>query len=254
MDQPQDRPRGSGYRSLSAQDLSLQELNRLEARYAGRGRSLAELGPPQDLAERMVSTLPSPSPWDDLLGPFYGAGQIRSVLGNVSRQAVAERRQRHTLLGLKTADGQWVYPLFQFDRHNEVIQGLPELLQLLAASGVDDWSLAGWLMSPLRSLGRPNGHRMVAGRTRSRHPPRSRPRRCPPLRAMTRRQAVSLFVAARGSEGARGLSCAVAHHAEVCSAIEGRVRSRSHRDTTFESAPDRRSLIPGSFEPLSCGS
>ena len=130
-----------------------QELNRLEDRYAGQGRSLAELGPPQDLAERMVSTLPSPSPWDDRLGPFYGPSQVAKVLGSISRQAVAERRGRHTLLGLRTADNHWVYPLFQFDRHGEVIQGLPELLQLLAASGIDDWSLAGWLMSPLRSLG-----------------------------------------------------------------------------------------------------
>ena len=130
-----------------------QELNRLETQYAGLGRSLAELGAPQELAERMVSTLPSPSPWDDLIGPFYGPAQIARLLGDVSRQAVADRRQRRTLLGLKTADGHWVYPIFQFDRHNRVISGLPELLRILAASGIDDWSLAGWLASPLRSLG-----------------------------------------------------------------------------------------------------
>ncbi len=130
-----------------------QELNRLESRYAGQGRSLADLGAPQELAERMVATLPSPSPWDDLIGPFYGPAQVARVLGNVSRQAVADRRQRRTLLGLKTADGHWVYPLFQFDRCNRVLAGLPELLRILAASGIDDWSLAGWLASPLRSLG-----------------------------------------------------------------------------------------------------
>lgn len=129
-----------------------QELRRLEARYAGRGRSLADLGPPREVAERMVATLPSPSRWDDLLGPFYGPGQVAAMLGKISRQAVADRRQRRTLLGLKTVDGHWVYPVFQFDRHNEVLAGLPEILQILAASGLDDWSLAGWLMSPLRSL------------------------------------------------------------------------------------------------------
>ena len=130
-----------------------QELNRLETHYAGQGRSLAELGAPQELAERMVSTLPSPSPWDELIGPFYGPAQVARALGDVSRQAVADRRQRRTLLGLKTADGHWVYPVFQFDRHNSVLSGLPELLRILAASDVDDWSLAGWLASPLRSLG-----------------------------------------------------------------------------------------------------
>ncbi len=129
-----------------------QELSRLEARYAGRGRSLAEFGAPREVAERMVATLPSPSLWDDLLGPFYGPGQVARILGNISRQAVADRRHRWTLLGLKTADGHWVYPAFQFDRRNSVLTELPELLQILAASGIDGWSLAGWLMSPLRSL------------------------------------------------------------------------------------------------------
>ncbi len=129
-----------------------QELDRLEARYAERGRSLAELGPPQEVAERMVASLPSPSRWDKLLGPFYGPSQVAKVLGNISRQAVAERRQRRTLLGLRTADRRWVYPLFQFDRRNRVLAGLPEVLRILADSGIDDWSLAGWLMSPLRSL------------------------------------------------------------------------------------------------------
>ncbi len=130
-----------------------QELSRLEARYAGLGRSLDELGPPREVADRMVATLPSPSRWDDLLGPFYGPGQVARVLGNISRQAVADRRQRRTLLGLKTADRHWVYPVFQFDRHGSVLAGLPALLQILGESGVDDWSLAGWLVSPLRSLG-----------------------------------------------------------------------------------------------------
>ncbi len=130
-----------------------QELKRLETRYAGQGRSLAELGAPQVLAERMVSTLPDPSPWDDLIGPFYRSAQVARVLGGISRQAVADRRLRRTLLGLKTADGYWVYPVFQFDRRNRVLSGLPELLRILAASGIDDWSLAGWLASPLRWLG-----------------------------------------------------------------------------------------------------
>lgn len=127
-------------------------LGELESRYAERGRSLAEVASPQELAERMLAIVPRPSRWDDLLGPFYGPGQVAEVLGGISRQAVAERRQRRTLLGLRTADGHWVYPVFQFDEHNAVRTGLPELLGILGASGVDDWSLAGWLVSPLRTL------------------------------------------------------------------------------------------------------
>ncbi len=132
----------------------LTKVRDLAGRYAAGGRSLAELGSPEELAARMVDTLPSPSPWNDHIGPFYSAQQIGRVLGGISRQAVAERRSRRTLLALRTADGALVYPTFQFDDHQRVLPGLAEVLQALAASGVDDWTLAGWLCSPLTSLGR----------------------------------------------------------------------------------------------------
>ena len=35
---------------------------------------------------------------------------------------------------------------------NRVLEGLPEILKILVASRIDDWSLAGWLTSPLRTL------------------------------------------------------------------------------------------------------
>lgn len=67
------------------------------------GRSLEELGSPEELAERMVATVPEPSPWGEL-GPFYSTRKVAKLLGGVSRQAIADRRKRGTLLGLRTAD------------------------------------------------------------------------------------------------------------------------------------------------------
>ena len=128
-----------------------QRLKGLEEDYRRQGRSLEDLGSVGDLCQRMLATIPLPSGWNDVLGPFYGPGQIAVYLGGISRQAVADRRARHTLLALKTADGVWVYPAFQFDEHGEVLKGLPALLKVLASS-LDDWSLAGWLMSPFDSL------------------------------------------------------------------------------------------------------
>lgn len=127
-------------------------LAQLERRYSGQGRSLAELGSAEVLAERMVAALPSPSPWGEL-GPFYSSAKIAQILGGISRQAVADRRGRGTLLGLKTADGAWVYPAFQLDEHNAVLSGLPDILKILTASGVDEWTLASWLTSTMGSLG-----------------------------------------------------------------------------------------------------
>jgi transcriptional regulator with XRE-family HTH domain len=127
-------------------------LRELDEQYGRLGRSLRELAPARELARRMLAVVPPPSPWDGLLGPFYGTRRVERLLGNVSRQAVAERRQRRTLLGLRTADGVWVYPAFQFDERGEVLARLPAVLQCLSASEVDDWTLAGWLVSPLRTL------------------------------------------------------------------------------------------------------
>jgi hypothetical protein len=120
--------------------------------YETSGRSLAELGTPAELAAQMVAVLPRPSPWNEAIGPFFSTPQVSQLLGGVSRQAIAERRERRTLLALRTADGGWVYPTFQFGSDHRVLKGLAEILQILAASGVDDWSLAGWLRSPLASL------------------------------------------------------------------------------------------------------
>lgn len=129
---------------------------RLEERgssYEQHGRSLEDIGPADELAQRMVEAfVPEPSRWDDLLGPFYTTGQVSKLLGGISRQAIADRRARRTLLGMRTADGVVVYPTFQFDEHHQVLSGLPEVLQCFRDTDVDDWTLAGWLVSRSRAL------------------------------------------------------------------------------------------------------
>ena len=85
----------------------------------------------------MLQAVPTASRWNDLVGPFYSAGQVAKVCGGVSRQALADRRERRTILGLKTADGAIVYPTFQFDEKNRVLSGLPEVLQCFRGVDVD---------------------------------------------------------------------------------------------------------------------
>lgn len=133
--------------------LVLQGLSELEESYQAQGRSLEEVTPALELARRMLATVPSPSRWDELLGPFYTTTQVAKLLGGISRQAVMDRVQRRTLLGLKTADGVWVYPRFQLDENNQVLPGLASVLQAFDPQEVDEWTLAAWLVSPHRSLG-----------------------------------------------------------------------------------------------------
>ncbi len=124
----------------------------LAENYAEKGRSLEDLGTAQEIAKRMLATVPSPSDWDEMLGPFYSTSKVAQLLGNISRQAVAERRDRHTLLALRTVDGSYVYPVFQFDAHNEVLPGLAMVLQCFDPKDADAWTVAGWLVASQRPL------------------------------------------------------------------------------------------------------
>lgn len=94
----------------------------------------------------------------ELLGPFYSTSQVALILGGISRQAVADRRNRQTLLALRTDDGVWVYPQFQFDDHNEVMADLPPLVQCFDPQQVDGWTVAAWLVSPRPGL---NGKSLI---------------------------------------------------------------------------------------------
>jgi len=85
--------------------------------------------------------------WTDAVGPFYDSDGVRSILGNVSKQAVSDRVQRHRLLALRTESGRLVYPAFQFtNRH--VVDGLGDVLGVVAPDDTEAWYVASWLSTP----------------------------------------------------------------------------------------------------------
>jgi hypothetical protein len=100
----------------------------------------------------MLDVLPEPSRWNEVLGPFYTTRLVASLLGGASRQALADRRERGTLLALKTTDGVLVYPAFQFDEAHRVVPGLAEVLRHFQDVDVDEWTVAGWLVSSSEAL------------------------------------------------------------------------------------------------------
>jgi hypothetical protein len=53
--------------------------------------------------------------WDRALGPLLSAGQVRELLGGVSRQRVDELLRGKRLIGLRERSGRRRYPLFQFE-------------------------------------------------------------------------------------------------------------------------------------------
>jgi hypothetical protein len=129
-----------------------EELARRVDTLRRNGHKAADLGDPDELAERMLAAVPAPSPWRDL-GPFYSTAGLARVLGGVSRQAVEERRRRRTILALRTADDVWVYPAFQLDERNRVVRGLPQVLERFQPGTPDDeWMVAAFVAAPQPGL------------------------------------------------------------------------------------------------------
>lgn len=127
------------------------ELRARMAALEASGRDPEALHSADELVRKMLSAVPEPSAWDELLGPFYRTRQLAEILG-LSTSAVLRRRQRRSLLGLKTEDGVLVYPAFQLDLDNRLLAGLPATLCCFRDVPVDDWTLAGWFVTPHSAL------------------------------------------------------------------------------------------------------
>ena len=155
-----------------------EKLVALGEEYQEAGRKLADLGSPDDLAAKMMAVLPEPSPWDRQLGPVVTTAAACRLLGGISRQALAERRSRRTVLALRTSDGEWVYPMFQFTEGGDVLPGLTDVVQCFDPDTVDDWTVAGWMTARHADL----GNRSVVAWLRSGKPPAK-------VRGMARQQA-----------------------------------------------------------------
>lgn len=82
-------------------------------------------------------------------GGAYEVSEVADRLG-ITPAAVHQRRQRGTLLAVRAANGQWVYPAFQF----EPPERANEIGRVLAAFRVDEpWTKLSVLLSGAPSLG-----------------------------------------------------------------------------------------------------
>ena len=98
----------------------------------------------------------SGSPESDL-APFYSSAALTRRWG-MSRQAVHQRVARGQLLALPVNDGSVAFPAFQFrnrlaPRPDEVLEGIPEVIEILGAAGRAPLGIAAWLTAPDARLG-----------------------------------------------------------------------------------------------------
>lgn len=139
---------------------------------------------PADLARRMLAVAPAPAPVNKMaeqVGPdYYDTDGVATILAKaganpISKQAIEHRRRRHTILALRTSDGRWVYPTWQFRDHG-ILPGLADVLTTFhaATAGHDgsenaasmserrsdsrlapfsEWSVGTWLTTAREDLG-----------------------------------------------------------------------------------------------------
>jgi hypothetical protein len=135
---------GASYRDLVVASVSARIGSRLDE-LAAAGVPLESLGSPEQVADQVAAALPATRHAYDLeLGPFYDTAGLTRWLG-VSRQALADRVRRGSLLACRTQDGHLVYPAFQFDGSGAIRRGLAPVLKVFA--GYDGWLVATWLVT-----------------------------------------------------------------------------------------------------------
>lgn len=96
---------------------------------------------------------PEGASWDELVGPFLRSDGVQARLGADAQSIDALAAQR-CLLRTITADGEQLYPLWQFDG-DHLVGGLIEVLAMFPEDSVDGWTLAAWLRTPDPELDEP---------------------------------------------------------------------------------------------------
>ncbi|OIQ80318.1 hypothetical protein GALL_379360 [mine drainage metagenome] len=79
------------------------------------------------------------------LGPVFDSRGAAAQLGGITEQALSVRRKTGRVLAMRTGNGTWVYPAWQFTGAGTVHPGLTPVLRALRP--LDRWAAGVWLAS-----------------------------------------------------------------------------------------------------------
>ena len=101
-------------------------------------------GRPDQLADRLMASLPLAGMWDESVGPFYDAAGVMR-LRRMSRQALRGLESTRDVLVVRTTDGVQLYPSFQFTEDGTSLPSLRDVIVLVDPGNQDPWGAALWL-------------------------------------------------------------------------------------------------------------
>jgi hypothetical protein len=103
------------------------------------------LGDVEEIADRMIASIPRAHPLNLELGPFYTSMSLSKWMG-VTKQYLHELVRQRRILALTTADNHKVYPSFQFGLSGSPLSGLAAVLGVLDRE-LEPWTEAMWLVT-----------------------------------------------------------------------------------------------------------
>lgn len=89
--------------------------------------------------------------WRNEIGPLLTSAEVRTMLGDVSRQRVDELLRSHRLIGPQDSAGRRQFPLFQFEG-GQPLDSLVAAFWTVAEGAVSEWTAASWCMAPDEAL------------------------------------------------------------------------------------------------------
>lgn len=100
-----------------------------------------------------MTTRPEENELADLLAPYW-TGQRTAEALRLDPSELADERSAHRLLGLMTTDGDYFYPVRQFERSDtgttRVKPGLVRFME--AIEGLDPWTVGVLAVTPAEEL------------------------------------------------------------------------------------------------------
>lgn len=102
-------------------------------------------------ARRAGMIAASGTTWRNELGPLLTSGDVKTLLGDVSRQRVDELLRGHRLIGPQDGAGRRQFPLFQFE-DGQPIDALVSAFWIVADGALSEWTAASWCVTPDEAL------------------------------------------------------------------------------------------------------
>ena len=141
---------------MSADEISEMLAGTVRERVAGHieagDESLIELSPESVKTAVDQWFVPSGARLADRVGPVYDASATHRLL-DIDRRQASDRRSRGTILALRTSDGHWMYPTFQFAGHSVDPRFKGLFSSFAKVPSTPWWTVAAWFRTTRKDLG-----------------------------------------------------------------------------------------------------